>query len=169
MNKNINRCYDAFCLAFSLSGWHFPAPPLTLSPENGVIFLWTGILDGAPASTTRNGSSDTFVRVAVNLYGAPPLRGKAFRPQLGITHSRGKWIAELTGEAAFFTNNDTFFNGNTREQEPLYILRGHLIHTYNPGQWASVSPNCAGLPLYHLSGIVSSHRPVYTGCQVWVK
>jgi hypothetical protein len=141
---------------------------------------WTGILDGAPASTTRNGLSDTFVRVAVNLHGAPPLRGKAFgayrsnatvdtivgagltvrmptgdyekdkllnlgqnrfafRPQLGITHTSGKWISELTGEAAFFTKNDEFFDGNTREQEPLYILHGHLIHTYKPGQWASVS------------------------------
>jgi len=31
-----------------------------------------------PASTQRSGLSDTFVRLAVNLYGAPPLRGKAF-------------------------------------------------------------------------------------------
>jgi hypothetical protein len=141
---------------------------------------WTGILDGAQASTTRHGLSDTFVRVAVNLYGAPPLRGKefgayrananvdtivgaglavrmptgnyekdkllnlgqnrfAFRPQLGIMHSWGKWIAELTGEAVFFTNNDEFYNGTSLEQDHLYIIHGHLIHTFKPGQWASVS------------------------------
>lgn len=39
---------------------------------------WTGLLDGKPASTTRSGLSDTFVRFAVNLYGAPPLSGEEF-------------------------------------------------------------------------------------------
>ena len=39
---------------------------------------WTGLLDGKPASATRSGWSDTFVRFAVNLYGAPPLSGEEF-------------------------------------------------------------------------------------------
>jgi len=39
---------------------------------------WEGLLDGTPASITRDGFSDTFVRVALILYGAPPLRGKDF-------------------------------------------------------------------------------------------
>jgi len=141
---------------------------------------WTGLLEGSPASTSRSGLSDTFVRVAINLLGAPPLRGKeyglhrskttvetvvgvglavrlptgdyqedklinlgqnrfAFRPQLGIMHTRGKWSTELTGEVAFYTKNDEFFNGNTLEQEPLYIIHGHLIHMFTPGHWASFS------------------------------
>jgi hypothetical protein len=141
---------------------------------------WTGLLDGAPASVSRSGWSDTFVRLAVNLYGAPPLGrrdfaayrsglreetivgmglvvrlptgeymddklinlGKnrfAFRPQLGISHTRGKWTAEVTGEAAFYTDNDEFFNGNRLEQDPLYIIHGHLIHTFRPGLWVSAS------------------------------
>ena len=141
---------------------------------------WTGLLEGVQASTSRSGLSDTFVRVAINLLGAPPLRGKeygiyrasaaietvigvglavrlptgdyqedklinlgqnwfAFRPQLGITHTRGKWSTELTGEVAFFTKNDEFFNGNRLEQKPLYIVHGHLIHTFTPGHWTSFS------------------------------
>jgi len=39
---------------------------------------WEGLLDGAPASLSREGFSDTFARIAVNLYGAPPLQGKEF-------------------------------------------------------------------------------------------
>ena len=39
---------------------------------------WTGLLNGSPASVTRSGWSDTIVRVATNLYGAPPLAGKEF-------------------------------------------------------------------------------------------
>ncbi len=141
---------------------------------------WTGLLDGVPASTSRSGWSDTFMRLAVNLYGAPPLSGKdfaayrsetnvetivgmaltvrlptgeymedklinlgknrfTFRPQLGVIHTRGKWTAEVTGEVAFYTENDEFFNGNTLEQEPLYIIHGHLIHTFRPGFWVGAS------------------------------
>ena len=141
---------------------------------------WEGLLDGVAASTSRDGLSDTFVRVAMNLYGAPPLQNKefgayrsnvnietivgvaltvrlptgnyqedklinlgqnrfAFRPQLGIVHTRGKWTTELTGEVAFYTKNDKFYNGNTLEQSPLYIVHGHLVYTFKPGQWTSFS------------------------------
>ena len=37
----------------------------------------------------------------------------AFRPQLGVIHTRGKWTVELTGDVAFYTDNDEFFNGDT--------------------------------------------------------
>ena len=140
---------------------------------------WTGFLNGAPASVSRSGWSDTFVRLAVNLYGAPPLSGKefaayrsgvkddtivgmglvvrlptgdymedklinlgqnrfTFRPQLGINHTHGKWTAEVTGEVAFHTDNDEFFNGNKLEQQPIYIIHGHLIHTFRPGLWVGM-------------------------------
>ncbi len=39
---------------------------------------WKGLLDGTPASVERNGASDTFIRMAMNLYGAPPMNGKEF-------------------------------------------------------------------------------------------
>jgi hypothetical protein len=141
---------------------------------------WTGLHEGIPASVSRSGWSDTFARLAVNLYGAPPLSRRefaayrsglreetivgmglvvrlptgeymddklinlgqnrfAFRPQLGVSHSRGQWTAEVTGEAAFYTDNDEFFNGNKLEQAPLYIIHGHLIYTFRPGLWVSAS------------------------------
>ena len=39
---------------------------------------WTGLLDGSSASTDRAGWTDTVARFAVNVYGAPPLKGKEF-------------------------------------------------------------------------------------------
>jgi hypothetical protein len=39
---------------------------------------WSGLLNGAPAATERDGWSDTALRFAVNLYGAPPLAGQEF-------------------------------------------------------------------------------------------
>jgi hypothetical protein len=39
---------------------------------------WTGLLDGVPATAERSGFSDTALRFAINLFGAPPLEGKEF-------------------------------------------------------------------------------------------
>ncbi len=141
---------------------------------------WTGLLEGVPASAYRSGFSDTFVRFAVNLYGAPPLSVKefalykstkeistivgvalavrlptgqykedklinlgqnryTFRPQLGVTHTRGKWTTEVTGEVAFHTDNNKFNNGQTLEQDPTYIIHAHLMHTFRPGLWVGSS------------------------------
>ncbi|MFC1765042.1 transporter [Planctomycetota bacterium] len=141
---------------------------------------WEGLLSGQPASAHRSGLADPIVRVALNLLGGPPLKGKEFaayraatdvettvglglathlplgqydetkllnlgsnrftlRPQLGLVHQRGKWTGELTGSVWFFTDNDSFYNGTTREQDPLYTTQAHLIYTLRPGFWASAS------------------------------
>ncbi len=39
---------------------------------------WSGLLDGAPKTVHRDGWTDTVLRFAVNLYGAPPLQGKEY-------------------------------------------------------------------------------------------
>lgn len=39
---------------------------------------WSGLLDGVPTSVDREGWGDTFLRIAINLHGAPPLAGKEF-------------------------------------------------------------------------------------------
>ena len=62
-----------------------------------------------------------------------------FRPQVGFVHNHGKWTTEVTGEIAFHTENDEFFNGNTLKQKPMYIVIGHLMRSFKPGQWLGVS------------------------------
>jgi hypothetical protein len=61
------------------------------------------------------------------------------RPQVGVVHTRGRWSYELTGSAFFFTDNDEFWNGNEREQDPIYALQTHLVRVFRPGLWASLS------------------------------
>lgn len=76
------------------------------------------------------------------------------RPQLGVTHTRGPWTYELTGSIFFFTDNDSFFQGTTLENDPLYALQGHLIYEFRPGLWLSLStaygdgadPTVSGVP-----------------------
>ena len=62
-----------------------------------------------------------------------------FRPQLGVTHTRKKWTYELTGSVFIFGDNDDFWGGNKLESDPLYAIQGHLIYTFRPGLWASLS------------------------------
>lgn len=62
-----------------------------------------------------------------------------FRPQLGLVHNNGKWTTELTAEVAFYTDNNEFFNGNTLEQKPMYVLITTVMRSFNPGQWLGVS------------------------------
>lgn len=155
---------------------------------------WTGLLDGKPASAKRSGWSDTSVRFAINLYGAPPLSGEefeayrskmedetivgvglevslptghyledklvnlgenrfAFRPQIGIVHTFGKWTTEVNGEVAFYTENDEFFDGNTLEQKPMYLATVHALRSFSPGQWLGVGIGYEFGGEYKLNGV----------------
>jgi hypothetical protein len=142
---------------------------------------WEGILDGVPAEVGREGFDDTLLRLAVNLYGAPPLRGQefmdyrkamqkeetivgmglqvrlptgeyledklinlgtnryAFTPQFGVVHTHGKWSVELSSSVSFYTENDEFLTNKRLEEDPYFVLQGHLIHTFRPGLWAGLS------------------------------
>ncbi len=61
------------------------------------------------------------------------------RPQIGVVHTRGPWSYEVTGSIFFFTDNNDFFNGKRREQNPLYAMQAHVIRVFKPGFWASLS------------------------------
>jgi len=60
------------------------------------------------------------------------------RPQLGFLHRNGPWSFESTVQAAFFTENDAFFNGNRLEQDPFYSIEGYATYSWQNGMWASV-------------------------------
>jgi hypothetical protein len=43
-----------------------------------------------------------------------------------------------------FTTNDDFFNGNRREQDPVYSLRAHAIYNFAGGAWGSLDATYYG-------------------------
>ena len=65
------------------------------------------------------------------------------RPQIGMVHTRGPWAYEMTGSVFVFTDNDDFFGGTKREQDPLYAIQTHLIYMFKPGIWTSLSAGYA--------------------------
>lgn len=61
------------------------------------------------------------------------------RPQLGVTYTRANWTYELTGSMFWYQDNDEFFEGAELKNDPLYALQAHVIYTFKPGLWASLS------------------------------
>jgi hypothetical protein len=61
------------------------------------------------------------------------------KPSLGVSKTQGPWTLEAVAAATFYTNNNDFFGGHTREQDPIYSFQAHAIHSFAKGIWASVS------------------------------
>jgi len=61
-----------------------------------------------------------------------------FKPEIGASKSLGQWIVEVKGAVTLFTDNTDFFNGNKREQDPLYSVQAHAIYNFGPGIWGSL-------------------------------
>ena len=62
-----------------------------------------------------------------------------FKPEIGLS----KKLAALTVEGALgvalFTDNDEYFGGRRREQEPIVSTQVHLIHEFPGGTWMAVN------------------------------
>ena len=62
----------------------------------------------------------------------------SFKPEVGISRAIGPWTVEAQAAATIFTENDDFYAGNTRTQDPLYSLQGHVIYAFRSGIWISL-------------------------------
>jgi len=62
-----------------------------------------------------------------------------FTPQVGLVHNWRKWSYELTGSISFFSKNPNFSNGQNKVLDPVFALQTHLVKTFKPRYWASLS------------------------------
>jgi len=62
----------------------------------------------------------------------------SFKPEVGVSKAVGNWTFELTGAVTFFTDNDDFYGGRTRAQDPLYSVQTHVIYSFRNGIWGSL-------------------------------
>ncbi len=67
----------------------------------------------------------------------------AFRPQLGISHRINTWHLEMAVNAWLFTENNSFWNGNTMKQGPIGTLKMNVIKTFNKGIWVAMGAGYA--------------------------
>jgi hypothetical protein len=104
----------------------------------------------APAEFAKSKKSNTVVGAAVAVsmplgeYSSERLINLGsnrwtIRPQLGVTHTRGKWTGELTGSVFLYSDNNEFWMDTKLASDPLWALQAHLIYSFKPGLWASLS------------------------------
>jgi len=62
----------------------------------------------------------------------------SFKPEVGISKALGRWTFEAATAALFFSDNDDFDNGKTRQQEAIYSVQGHVIYAFPRNVWAAI-------------------------------
>jgi hypothetical protein len=62
-----------------------------------------------------------------------------FRPELGVSHARNRWLFEGAVGSWLFTENDDYFGDRTLRQRPLYYAKGDIIYNFRRSLWASFS------------------------------
>jgi hypothetical protein len=85
-----------------------------------------------------------------------------FRPHIGVVHNWGNWSGEMTASAFIYTDNDEFRGDSSREQDPLYALQSHLIYSFRPGLWASLSAAYGGGAESTINGVSRNDRTAKT-------
>ncbi|HYV20913.1 MAG TPA: transporter [Verrucomicrobiae bacterium] len=61
----------------------------------------------------------------------------AFKPEFGLSKALGHWILEGTGAVNVYTDNDDFFGGQHRSQDPIYSAQGHVIYLFPRNIWTA--------------------------------
>jgi len=67
-----------------------------------------------------------------------------FKPEIGVSKAFGAWTLEGAAAVTLFTDNNDFYGGNTRAQDPLYSIQGHAIYSFHNGVWASADATWFG-------------------------
>lgn len=127
----VERVVDGFTnAALRLSVNLYGAPALTLKEFAG----WEqDVIVGASLRVTLPWGQydDTrVVNIGTNRW--------SFKPEVGVSKAVGNWTLELTGAVTFFTDNDDFYGGTTRAQDPVYSVQAHAIYSFRSGIWGSV-------------------------------
>lgn len=61
----------------------------------------------------------------------------SFKPELGVSVPVGRWFLEGYTGVWLFTDNDEFFGGVRREQDPVATLQLHASYTFRPRLWVA--------------------------------
>ncbi len=62
----------------------------------------------------------------------------AFKPELGLAYPLGNWFAEVAAGVWSFTENEEFFGGHRRSQEPLAVYQLHAGYYFRRGTWLAL-------------------------------
>lgn len=61
----------------------------------------------------------------------------SIKPELGVSKRLGPVTLELASGVRFYTDNEDFFGGKLRSQDPIYSFQGHVIYNLGYGIWVA--------------------------------
>ena len=59
----------------------------------------------------------------------------AFRPEIGGSQPIGNWFVEGSAGMWIFTDNNDFFGGHVRGQDPIWTFQAHVGYNFGPNFW----------------------------------
>jgi hypothetical protein len=62
----------------------------------------------------------------------------AIKPEIGVSHPVGHWTLEGAAGVWLFEDNNEFFGGRRREQDPMTSVQAHVSYTFRPRLWLSL-------------------------------
>ena len=65
----------------------------------------------------------------------------AFKPEIGLSRAIRRWTVEFYGGVWLFTDNEDFYGGKTREQDPIGSAQAHILYTFKPRLWVAFDAN----------------------------
>jgi hypothetical protein len=61
----------------------------------------------------------------------------AFRPEIGLSCPKGGWQWDLYEGVWFFEDNDNFYGGHRRAEDPILTTQAHLSYTFRSRLWVA--------------------------------
>ena len=129
--QSVKRVVDGFSDArFRLSVNFYGAPAITL--KEFADYRQDLIIGASLSASAPLGQYDAtrLVNIGANRW--------SFTPDVGVSKALGPWTLEVAAAATIYADNNDFFGGNTRSQDPLYLTAGHVIYNFSRGVWASI-------------------------------
>jgi hypothetical protein len=63
----------------------------------------------------------------------------SFEPEIGVSQALGNWTLEASAAVTFYTDNNDFVNGGTRQQDNVYSTQLHAIYSFPKNIWLALS------------------------------
>jgi len=85
------------------------------------------------AMPTGQYSSSNLINFGANRWG--------FKPEIGYSSVKGKWILDVMVGVWLFTDNSDFLGGTTKRQDPIGSFQGHVSYNFPKGFWLALDAN----------------------------
>jgi hypothetical protein len=117
-------------LTLKLSANLYGAPAVSLKEYAG--YHQDFIVGVSLTATTPSGQyiASKLVNIGTNRWSA--------KPEIGVSKAIISWTLEGAAGVTFYTDNDEYFGANTRHQDALFSVQGHVIYNFNRKMWAAL-------------------------------